>query len=120
MSNNIFYDLNKILSYNALLNLRIGERGVGKTYSTSKFVTNKFIKNKYEFAYIRRYKSELKESVPKFFESLKNNNEFPGVNLSTKGNKFYCNGEVCRLCYDIVYSPGFKIFKFFKCKIYYI
>lgn len=28
----MFYDYNKILSYNAMINILIGERGVGKTY----------------------------------------------------------------------------------------
>lgn len=28
----MYYDYNKILSYNAFLNILIGERGVGKTY----------------------------------------------------------------------------------------
>lgn len=28
----MYYDYNRILSYNAYLNILIGERGVGKTY----------------------------------------------------------------------------------------
>ena len=31
MNNNIFIDFQNVLSYNALLNFIIGERGVGKT-----------------------------------------------------------------------------------------
>lgn len=50
----MFYDLSKVLTYNAFLNFLIGERGVGKTYSTSKFVTKQFINKGYEFAYVRR------------------------------------------------------------------
>ena len=42
MNSNIFYDFQKVLSYNALLNLIIGERGVGKTYGMKKFCINKF------------------------------------------------------------------------------
>ena len=90
----MYYDLTKILSYNAFLNFLIGERGVGKTYSTSKFVTKQFIKKGEEFCYIRRYKTELKKSVSKFFEPLIANNEFEGHNLITKGDKFYIDDKV--------------------------
>lgn len=90
----MYYDLTKILSYNAFLNFLIGERGVGKTYSTSKFVTKQFIKKGEEFAYIRRYKTELKKSVSKFFEPLIANNEFEGHSLITRGDKFYIDDKL--------------------------
>ena len=38
----MFYDYQKILSYNALINILLGERGVGKTYGASKFVLKRF------------------------------------------------------------------------------
>ena len=87
----MYYDYNKILSYNAFINILIGERGVGKTYGASKMVINKFLKKGEQFAYIRRYKPELKKAVPQFFEALQNNNEFQGHNFSTKSNTFYCD-----------------------------
>lgn len=78
----MFFNLEKkILPYNAFLNILIAERGVGKTYSASKFVSKDFIKNKNEFVYIRRYKTELKKAVPKFFKPLSDNNEFPDYKL---------------------------------------
>lgn len=90
----MFYNYNKILSYNAFLNFLIGERGVGKTYGAVKFVTSQFIKKNEQFAYIRRYKSDLKNSVPTFFTSVINNNEFDN-HLYNKGNLFYCDGDIC-------------------------
>lgn len=63
----MYYNYNKILSYNAFINILIGERGVGKTYGASKMVVNKFIKKNEQFAYIRRYKSDLKERSIKLF-----------------------------------------------------
>ena len=50
----MYYDYNRILSYNAYLNILIGERGVGKTYGASKFVTSQFIKKRRR---IRIYKT---------------------------------------------------------------
>ena len=90
----MYYDLTKILSYNAFLNFLIGERGVGKTYSTSKFVTKQFIKKNEQFAYIRRYKTELKKAVPKFFDALNKNSEFPDRNLCNKGEIFFIDDKV--------------------------
>lgn len=87
----MYYDYQQILSYNALLNLLIGERGVGKTYGATKFVVEDFKKRGNEFAYIRRYKSELKKSVPNFFSAVNSNNEFPNNHLYSKGNNFYCD-----------------------------
>ncbi len=91
----MYYNYNRILTYNALLNFLIGERGVGKTYGAVKFVTKQFIKKNEQFAYIRRYKSDLKTSVSTFFTSVINNNEFPNYTLSAKHDKFFCNGAVC-------------------------
>lgn len=90
----MYYDLSKILSYNAFLNFLIGERGVGKTYSCSKFVTKKFINNGDEFVYIRRYKSDLKKSVPKFFNALVTNNEFPEHKFRTSGDNFFIDDKL--------------------------
>ena len=85
----MYYDYSKILTYNAFLNILIGERGVGKTYGASKLVVKQALKNGYEFAYIRRYKTELKKSVPKFFKALIENEEFKDHTLYSKGDTFY-------------------------------
>ena len=58
-------------------------------------VVNKFLKKKEQFAYIRRYKPEIKKAVPKFFEALNSNEEFKGHELTSKNNMFYCDGEIC-------------------------
>lgn len=50
-----------------------------KLIGISKFVVKQFLKNGSEFAYIRRFKTELKESVPNFFKPLVDNNEFENV-----------------------------------------
>ena len=38
----MFYDYNKVLSYNAMFNFIIGERGVGKSYGAKVYVANRF------------------------------------------------------------------------------
>lgn len=81
----MYIDLSKILSYNALLNFIIASRGTGKTYGATKFVAKQFINKNYEFVYIRRYKSELQKSIPKFWSAMITNEEFKDHNLSHKG-----------------------------------
>lgn len=91
----MYYNLSKVLSYsNSFLYFLLGERGVGKTYSTTKFVVKKFLETGDEFVYVRRYKTEMQISKPKFFEALITNGEFEGHELSSKGENFYIDGRI--------------------------
>lgn len=95
MKNSSFwYDLSNVLTYNALLYFIIGERGVGKSFSAKKYVINHYIKKKKKFVYLRRYKTELKESVPKFFDDIKLAGLFPDESFSVESNKFLMNKHV--------------------------
>ena len=94
MEKNIYYNYNRIISYNALLNILIGSRGVGKTYGASKLVVKDFIKRKRQFVYLRRYKTELAKASKKFFQALIKNNEFPEHKFEVRGNTFYIDDEL--------------------------
>ena len=94
MEQEIYYNYDRIISYDALLNILIGERGVGKTYGASKLVVKDFIKKHKQFVYLRRYKTELSKSSKKFFSELIKNNEFPEHNLEVKGSTFIIDEEV--------------------------
>ena len=72
MEDAIYYNYDRIISYDALLYMLIGERGVGKTYGASKLVVKEFIKKKRQFVYLRRYKTELSKSSKKFFSIIPN------------------------------------------------
>lgn len=116
MNDDIYYNYNKILSYNALLNFIIGERGVGKTYGIVKYVTKKFIEKQEQFAYIRRYKSDLRKSVPTFFTSVINNNEFENHNLSSSKDTFRCDGDICGFAMTLSTAQDLKSANFDKVK----
>ncbi len=90
----MYYNYSKILSYNAPLNILIGERGVGKTFGAIKFCIKQFLKNKSQFVYLRRYKTELSSALSSFFDEIKNLDEFKNVDFSVKNNNFYINGEL--------------------------
>lgn len=87
----MYYNFNKVKSYNAMLNFIIGERGVGKTYGSIENVIDRFLKKDKQFVYLRRYKTELKTSVPNFFDSIKNNPKYENVKFHVKNGKFYIN-----------------------------
>ena len=93
-----FYDYHRILSYNCPVNILIGERGVGKSYGSKKFVIEQYLKKHAQFLYLRRYDNELKEifeltkGQKDYFDDIKQ--EFPEHEFAAKGRKFYCDGEV--------------------------
>lgn len=102
MDKSIYYTPERIISYNALLNLIIGERGVGKTYSFKSYAVKRFLNKGKQFAYIRRYDTDLEASVGssndnKFFEQIKR--EFPNstfkISKSKKVRKLYIDDKIC-------------------------
>ena len=65
----MFWNIQKTLSYNALFNFIVGNRGGGKTYGAKEFVINRFLKHQEQFVYIRRYKKEFSK-IKTFFADI--------------------------------------------------
>ena len=97
MDKNIWYSYNKVLSYHAMLNFIIGERGVGKSYGIKKYVLNKFKKKGKQFIYLRRYDTELRKSLKdnEFFKDVELDDLFKNDIFYIRGDKFYMNDQVC-------------------------
>lgn len=112
----MFYNIERILSHNAFINILIGERGVGKTFSVSEFVTKEFINKHHEFVYIRRYKTEVSKSSKKFFEALKVENKFPNHNLFTKGSNFMIDDSIAGYSVSLTASQSLKSVNFSRVK----
>lgn len=93
----MYYNYDKILTYPALLNFIIGERGVGKSYGIKKHVIKRFKKKKRKFIYLRRYASELELSLKdnEFFKDIKTDADFVSDDLYSEGGIYYCNGDAC-------------------------
>jgi len=91
MDKDLYYNPQRILSYNRIMNFVIGARGIGKSYSMKKYVINRFIKTGAQFIYLRLYKSDLKK-VTQWFNDIRQ--EFPNVKLEVKGRQFYIDGEL--------------------------
>jgi len=95
----LYYNFDRLLSYNAFLNFVVSERGVGKTFNSKVLVLNKFLNKGEEFIYLRRYKTELDSALITFWSDIQSNGYFEDYDLRVKRNKmitkFTCNGETC-------------------------
>ena len=116
---NIYYNINNTITFDALFNFIIGERGCGKTYSSKKFAINRFLKTGEQFVYLRRYKTELSESVgdekdAKFFKKIKS--EFPDHKFRVSGEKLYCDNKICGYALSLSTALILKSAEFDKVK----
>lgn len=95
----MYYNFDKLFSYNFLIAFVIGERGVGKSFNSKLAVLKKFIRTGEQFLYIRRYKTELDTALSNFWDDLQANGYFDDLKLEVKKSKmltkFLCDGEVC-------------------------
>lgn len=83
---NIYWNSHNLLSRGGTFNFAIGGRGCGKTYNAKKTRIQHFIKTGMQFIYLRRYRTELKETQT-FFDDVCQ--EFPGYEFRTIGSKGY-------------------------------
>ena len=94
----MYYKPDKLISRGAMINLILGERGVGKSYSMKYYAVDRWLKHGEQFIYLRRYKEELQLACSTFFSDLQKNGEFEGHTFKVKGSKnltmFYMDGEV--------------------------
>lgn len=99
MNKNIYYNFDKLFSYNFLIAFVIGERGVGKSFNAKVSMLNKFLKTGEQFIYLRRYKTELDTALVTFWNDLQSNGYFEDYTLKVKKSKmlteFTCNGKTC-------------------------
>lgn len=65
-----YFNLHDILSRNAILNMIIGHRSAGKTYSFKEWSIKDWKKNGKEFMYIRRYKNEIDNVKDTLFDDI--------------------------------------------------
>ena len=95
----MYYNFDRLFSYNFLIAFVIGERGVGKTYGSKVAMLKRFIRTGDQFLYIRRYKTELELALATFWDDIQANGDFDDLDLKVKKNKmmatFTCDGEIC-------------------------
>jgi hypothetical protein len=91
MEKSLYYNPNKMLSYNRILNFIIGARGIGKSFSMKEYPIKRFLKHGEQFIYVRRYKPELKK-VTNYFNDVMT--LFPDHQFKVKGREFYIDGKL--------------------------
>ena len=87
------------MSYNAFMTYIVTERGLGKSFGAKSFVANRFIKKHKQFAYIRRYKTELHQALYKkgekiFWKQIEKRDEFKDHKFTNDSELMYIDGKV--------------------------
>jgi len=91
MDKSLYYNPNKLLSYNRILSFVIGARGIGKTYGYKKYAIKRFIKHNEQFIYLKRYKTDIK-GIDQFFDAV--SSEFPDHTFRIKGRELYIDDKL--------------------------
>ena len=101
-SNGGFYSLRKIMSFNCAINIIIGARGTGKTFSVKQLLLNQFLRNGTQFCWVRDTVDAKKELCDndgnKFFADfplMKNKNFLSGA---IKKSEFIINEQHAGTC----------------------
>lgn len=87
LDTSIFWSARRTLTHNMLFNVIVGNRGGGKSYGAKQWGIDNFIKKKEQFAYVRRYKDDLKKPMEQFFKDIEW--EYPDYEFKVDGDKFY-------------------------------
>ena len=83
----IFWDIDRTLTHNALINIIVGNRGGGKSYGAKTRGVKNFINKGEQFGYIRRYRDDLKKPLEQFYKDIAQ--EFPDHECKVEGDKVY-------------------------------
>lgn len=95
-ASDLYWNIDRTLSYNCLFNFIIGMRGVGKTYGSLKWCIKHYKSTGKQFLYVRRIKTELEKLTimhgGRLFNAVKR--EFPDDDLKAESNILSMNKEV--------------------------
>lgn len=68
MSGFKYFDIEPIMSRNALMTFIISSRGAGKTYSSKQRILRRFQKTSEQFLFLKRFETELEATVTSFWD----------------------------------------------------
>jgi hypothetical protein len=103
-----WYDPKKTLTHNALYNMVIGARSVGKSYSTLLMSVDKFKKTGKQFVYLRRYKDELDESKSTIFDAIILDQQFPDDKITFEADCYFLNGQLMGFAMALTKAKDYK------------
>ena len=103
---NDYYSLTEILKRDCVYNLIVGERSNGKTYALLKYAIEKFWKDKEQFAYLRRWKEDIRQKyMTQLFSALIQNGEISKITKGERSSVCYKNGRFFLCNYDEEGTP---------------
>lgn len=91
MSNEKWYNPNRLLSHNAFINFVMSPRGNGKSYSAKKLIIKNYLKNGSQAVYTRRTKVEIDEVKDTYWNDIRE--EYPELDFKVEGYIGYINGD---------------------------
>lgn len=122
----MYWNPKKTLSYNAIYNVILGNRGGGKTVGSLSYVVEKYLKTRntnepFEFFYLRRFQEELRELTRmrngKIFDDIERLGFFHEVNLKAEGNIMYCDNKAFGIAMALTDAPTKKSIPFPNVKL---
>ena len=87
----MYYNYDRINSYNACFNFILTNRGYGKSYGAKEQAIKRFLKKGEQFMYVRRYKTELEDRM-KFFDDIRD--KFPNHKFEINGKEAKIDGKI--------------------------
>lgn len=115
MVQSMYFNLKRTLSYNALFNVILGGRGIGKSYACKWYALQRYLKHGEQFVYLRRYDSELVETAPLYFSDIQNDEKWPkGVEILYKGGVYSIEDETIGYALSLSRAQHYKSASFPK------
>lgn len=95
MAENFWFDINKIRSYNRVLNFVVGARGIGKTFGFKEWAVADWLENKNQFIYMRRFEKELiNRKAKEGFFPVDLKKKYPEHEFKFSDGAYMIDGEV--------------------------
>lgn len=105
VNKNIYYNMNKLMSYNALYSFCMGERGLGKTYAGKKKMIELWKRKRKQSVYTRRTVTEIDKVKDTLFNDIAK--EYDDIEITVKGYQGFIDGEC--FCYFIPLSTSSQV-----------
>lgn len=102
----MYYNGDKILNNPQPFNFLLGNRGTGKSFYWKRYLIRKWLKDRKQFIYTRRYKSDLEKIIPTLFDDI--TPKFPDLKITTDKNIVYVNGEEAGYCISVSEFTKYK------------
>lgn len=93
----MWYDIQEDINRGCLFNFITGARGVGKTYSATRYSIDLFLQTKRRLIYIRRYSKEMRK-VKNFYSAMIRDNLYPGYEFKSAHGELKINDECAGYC----------------------